>query len=556
MRFHMLLLVGLAALLLEGRPDAFAQAPAAPSALTGQITSAEEGAMEGVLVSAKKDGSPITITVSSDRDGRFAFPSTKLEPGQYGLRIRAIGYELDGPKTAAIAANATASIDVKLRRTRNIAAQLTNAEWLASMPGNDQQKVNLLGCVMCHTLERIVKSTHDAQGFLHTFERMASYSSQSTPLKPQLRPAVRIRPSDPADRVAQARQRFAEFVSAANLSETGNWDYQLKTFPRPTGRNTRAIITEYDLPRPTMQPHDVIVTGDGLVWFANFGEAALGMLDPRTGKVAEYPLPELKKGYPTGSLSIRADQEGNLWLGMMSQGAIARFDRKSETFKTFSLPPEHNKDWTQVNMVRPEYAHVDGKVWLQDNGTANIFRVDIATGKFDIYEPFKGLPDAHNPYDIMPNLENNVYFTDFSQEHIGYIDAATGKASFYKTPAPRTAPRRGTVDAQNRAWFASYRGNRIGMFDPKTQQIKEWLAPTPWSSPYDIAVDKNGEAWTGSMLTDRILRLDPKEDRFIEYMLPRSTNIRRSFVDNSTTPVTFWVGSNHGASIVKLEPLD
>ena len=58
------------------------------------------------------------------------------------------------------------------------------------------------------------------------------------------------------------------------------------------------------------------------------------------------------------------------------------------------------------------------------------------------------------------------------------------------------------------------------------------------------------------MLTDRILRLDPKEDRFIEYMLPRSTNIRRSFVDNSTTPVTFWVGNNHGASIVKLEPLD
>jgi hypothetical protein len=39
-------------------------------------------------------------------------------------------------------------------------------------------------------------------------------------------------------------------------------------------------------------------------------------------------------------------------------------------------------------------------------------------------------------------------------------------------------------------------------------------------------------------------------------LLPRSTNIRRVHVDNSTTPVTFWVGSNHGASIVKLEPLD
>jgi len=42
----------------------------------------------------------------------------------------------------------------------------------------------------------------------------------------------------------------------------------------------------------------------------------------------------------------------------------------------------------------------------------------------------------------------------------------------------------------------------------------------------------------------------------VNYLLPRTTNIRRVHVDNSTTPVTFWVGSNHGASIIKLEPLD
>lgn len=27
-------------------------------------------------------------------------------------------------------------------------------------------------------------------------------------------------------------------------------------------------------------------------------------------------------------------------------------------------------------------------------------------------------------------------------------------------------------------------------------------------------------------------------------------------LDDSTTPVTFWAGNNHGAAIVKLEPLD
>jgi hypothetical protein len=71
-----------------------------------------------------------------------------------------------------------------------------------------------------------------------------------------------------------------------------------------------------------------------------------------------------------------------------------------------------------------------------------------------------------------------------------------------------------------------------------------------------VTIDRNDEAWTGSMSNDRILRLNTRTGEFTSYLLPRPTNVRRVFVDNSMTPVTFWVGSNHGASIVKLEPLD
>jgi hypothetical protein len=53
-----------------------------------------------------------------------------------------------------------------------------------------------------------------------------------------------------------------------------------------------------------------------------------------------------------------------------------------------------------------------------------------------------------------------------------------------------------------------------------------------------------------------VSRLDPKTGEFVEYLLPRRTNVRRVFVDNSTTPVSFWVGNNHGAALVKVEPLD
>src|SRR4051812_36632271 len=123
----------------------------APAALSGQVSSAEEGNMEGVLVSAKKAGSSITVTVVSDAQGRFSFPANRLEPGQYTLTTRAIGYDLDGPQSVEVAAGKTADAKVKLTKTKNLAHQMSNGEWIRSIPGNEQQKMSLLNCVSCHS---------------------------------------------------------------------------------------------------------------------------------------------------------------------------------------------------------------------------------------------------------------------------------------------------------------------------------------------------------------------------------------------------------------------
>src|SRR5205823_245202 len=105
-------------------------------ALTGQV-SADAGPLEGVLVGAKKTGSTITTTVVTDRSGRYRFPQSRLEPGTYALRITAVGYELESPATADVAARTTTTADLKLRKARDVAAQISNAEWLASWPGTD-----------------------------------------------------------------------------------------------------------------------------------------------------------------------------------------------------------------------------------------------------------------------------------------------------------------------------------------------------------------------------------------------------------------------------------
>jgi virginiamycin B lyase len=541
-------------------------------ALAGTVSSTEEGPMEGVLVSAKKANSTISVTVVSDDKGRYQFPASRLEAGQYSLRIRAAGYDVDDPGLIEIGPK-SATADLKLHKAKDLAAQLTNAEWMMSMTATDAEKNSLLNCVQCHTLERILRSKHTPEEFSKVLDRMGSYANQSFPLHLQKRKADRLL-EERGEYREKTRQRLAEFLARVNLStravpvengsavsiqmSTATWPYSLQTLPRPKGRATHVIITEYDLPRKTVEPHDVALDAQGNAWYSNFGEQAVGELDPKTGKVTEFSVPILKPGFPTGELGMQMDPAGNFWFGMMFQGGVAKLDPKTREFQTWNAPAEFNRDMTQINMAAPQHSTVDGKVWTQNNGFAVVHRIDLATGKIETFEPFKNPKEGenHNIYDVIPDSHNNAYFTDFANEQIGRIDAKTGEIKLYNIPTKGAAPRRGQMDTQDRVWFGEYKGNKVGMFDPKTEKFMEWTAPTAFSAPYDVQVDKNGDAWTGSMTTDRVLRLDPKSGKFTEYMLPRSTNIRRVYVDNTTTPPSFWVGNNHGASIVKVEPLD
>lgn len=537
----------------------FAVRPAAQAAdaaaLSGLVRSTQDGPLEGVLVSARKMGSTVTVTVVTDAGGRYRFPADRLTPGRYTLRVRAAGYDLEGGDAAEVPARGAATADLTLGKARDLAAQLTNAEWLDSFPGTDNEKSAIRGCAHCHTLERVARSRYSADAFMAVIERMAGYPPLAFPLMPQRLPAPRIGGGEvpPAQQQA-AWRRQAEFLSRVNLSSGPDWRYPLKTLPRPTGAATRVIYTEYDLPKRTRQPHDVIVDASGAAWYASFGEQILGKLDPATGAVTEFPVPVLKPKAPKGILGLRFDEDENPWLALQFQGGVARFDRKTQTFQTWSLPPALNGDHVQINQVSPDRHHVDGKVWLQDAGTYTVLRLDVRSGAFEVFEPYK-IPRP-NVYDVIPDARNNGYVLPLGSEEIGRIDAVSGAITMFKTPTRDSGPRRGMMDAQGRLWFGENRADRIGMFDTRTGRFQEWPAPTPGAWPYDVTVDRTGEAWAGGEYNDRILRLNPGTGAIVEYLLPAHTNVRRVFVDNRTTPVTFWVGNNHGASIVKLETLD
>jgi virginiamycin B lyase len=533
--------------------DALAQSAAA---LTGQVTSAEEGPMEGVLVSAKKQGATVAVTVVTDAKGQYSFPAGRLDAGRYAIAIRAAGYNLDGPATVDIATGG-AKADIKLVKTKNLANELSNAEWLISAPGPDNLKANMTNCVSCHTLQRVFSSAHDAEEFKQIFRRMGTYAPGSTPVHPQ-----KLLPGPRGDRSPMPPlqwEAMSAWLASVDLNTTEALSYELQTLPRPKGAATRVIYTEYDLPRKEAQPHDVIVDRDGMVWYSDFSNQFAGVLDPKTGKATDIPIPVLKPEQPKGSLEIELEAgEKNVWLALMYQAGVARIDRITHQVTTYPYPKEWQSTSAQASMVSPQHADVDGKVWSNNQDTHYIYRLDVKSGQYENLGPSKDPRGKQiSAYGMPTDLENNIYQLEFGGTSIGLRDAKTGGVTIYDTPIKNSRPRRGRVDGQDRLWFAEYGGNAIGLFDPKTAAIKEYQLPTKWGAPYDVVPNKDAsQVWTGSMLNDRVARLDTKSGQFTEYLLPRPTNIRRVFVQEQGQKTMLWVGSNHSASIVKVEPLD
>lgn len=540
---------------------------AEPTALTGVVTSEAEGAMEGVLVSAKRVGGTITVTVASNKEGRYAFPTGRLSAGEYELSIRAVGYEMGKQNQAATVGRSTTQADIRLQKTRDLASQLMDAEWLISIPGTREQKQRLfVVCTTCHTLGPILKSSYDESGWKTTLVRMWNWSQSSAFNKPVLSPnREQARPGD---------EELAQYLSSINLKSKPKFDFELKTLARPRGDDTKVIITEYDLPRADSEPHDAVSDAEGMVWYCDFAEGILGRLNPHTGEVREWSNPFVKEGFPGGYQDLELDPAGNPWLGRHEINGFAKFDKKTEKFLNWSLPLDAVSPQTRTTFlaVTPQ-----GKVWIKDDQDHMAFLFDPVSQQFKGYDQFPpgvisknvllrpnfpgdvslNEPSRHNIYGINADSAGNEYAADILGGNILKIDAASGKATMYPTPTPHSGPRRMHVDARDRIWIGEFYANKLAVFDTKKGEFQEWSHPIPWYGPYDVAPDKEGYVWTGAMSNDFITRFNPRTGEFRNYLLPRlGVNVRRVDVDNSGPHPVFWVGENHQAKIAKVEPLN
>ena len=544
------------------------------AALTGQVSSEAEGNMEGVLVTLRPSGGNHTVTVVSDAQGRYSFPRTHIPAGQYAVSIRALGYDLASADLVTVSGNwassraptrrETTTLDVRLQPTADLPSQLTSLDWVSLFPLTPEEKDKLVhqpaSCNYCHSYQRIVNSRHDADGLVRAMERMKTYYPDGTAVSNDGRGGIERwttfgdSTGAPVENPQQAgignpnwsyspvpMTEFAEIWAKVNLGNRETYPFEVKpVLPRPTGKGTRVIITQWDMPRKDARPHDSAIDAQGNLWYADEGHAFIGMLDLDTNTIKEYPLGELPPEHLHGSRDITIDENGNPWVPMRVPGGgafMTKVDRETG-------------ELTTIDGVYSQFASEgpDNTIWALGFGSTTAIDADT----MEVIGEFVSAPGYQQ---VVTSTRKICAATN---EFVECLNTRTGESRRVDLPnGPNAFGRRGKIDAHDRYWFSEYSADAIGMLDTNTYELKEWPL-RQFATAYSVsAPDMHGHVYAGSNMSDRVMRLDPSTGEVVEYLMPTELDTKEIQIDPTATdrPVILFTNMRT-ARLVRVEPLD
>jgi virginiamycin B lyase len=480
--------------------------------ISGIVKDPAGAPFKGAFVQAQNMKTKIYVTVLSDTQGRYQIPG--LQPGEYEVLAKAVGYKSDPRAGVKLAAGESSSLDFALEKTMVRWSDLSVYQGKKLLPDGKGKQILAAECFACHGFQsRMAATRRDADGW------------------------------------AQAVGNHVDDQAAATiisyLNDTFGVDSKLPKSPtempgyketlRPFSDEAMKIVyVEYDMPGPNRMPFSAAPDKDGKIWIPDFGSGnRIGRLDPITGEIEEFVAPN--KG-TAGIHSAVPAPDGSVWLGEQASNKVGRWDPKTrlitEYQDSYKAGMEGLEDGGSKHTIRVDHS---GRVW----GTGVHNNLTVFDPKTNEFSHFR---DTYSPYGVEIDTDGNPWFAEFDdQGKIGKVDAKTGKVTKWAPPTPHSWPRRIEIDSDGMVWFAEYRGGKIGRFDPKTETFKEFQLPGQSPTPYAFGIDKNHYLWYSSDEMDLVGRLDPKSGQVIEFPFPHSENMMKEFFQDAQERM--WYGS-------------
>ncbi len=343
-------------------------------------------------------------------------------------------------------------------------------------------------CNSCHALTARVGSGYDAKGWRTVMRMMTNHG------------------------VALPKDQIAPMT--AYLVET----YPIKGRPAAVLAKgpLKVSMKAWQAPTPGSRPHDPLAASDGSLWYTGQMNNVLGRVDPKAGKVREYPL----KTAHSGPHGLVEDKGGNIWYTGNTGNLVGKLDPKTGAVTEYNTGSEAKDPHTLI-------FDQGGILWFTAQNSNRIGRLDPKTGEIKLLTP--PTPKSR-PYGMAVNSKGAVFVVQFGTNSVAAVDPATLQIREYKLPDPGARPRRIAITSDDMVWYTDYSRGYLGRLDPATGKVTEWPSPSgPKSAPYGISAIRDVIWYSESEASpNTIVRFDPKAEKFQSWAIPGGGNIVRN----------------------------
>ena len=488
--------------------------------ITGTVKGVDGAPSQGAFVEAQNTKTRITVIVLSDSQGRYRIEN--LPSGEYRVQIRAVGYRAEPRTGVNLTADQNTSLDFALQkgmvRWNDISQYQARQLW----PAARAKDLIFSNCSICHGFQtRMASVTRDEDGWRDRVEFMRTAMHFNLPY---------ITDQDAADLAAYLARLFGpDSVLTKSPVDMPGYKETLRPFSSDA---MNIVYVEYDMPGPSRMPFSAAPAKDGSMWIPNFGIAnKITRLDPKTGEMQDFPVPNI--GTAAVHSAVPA-ADGSVWLTEQGSNKLGRWDPATQKITEYQDKYFPGKEGIALGGEK-HTVRLDAKGNAWSSGVP-LTKFDPETKKFTRFE------EVMHAYDVKPDKNGDIWFTNPRENKIGKVDGKTMKVTQWSPPTADSYPRRMEIGADGIVWVGEFNAGKMARFDPKTQTFKEYPLPGADPTPYAMGIDADGYVWYDSHRLDVIGRFDPKTGKVIEYPFPHSELSMREFFRDDQGRM--WYGTN------------
>jgi virginiamycin B lyase len=459
------------------------------------------------------------------------YEAMQLFPGNYELSVEATGLASEVKKiTLKTGTNPPANVTLHELTTadkerRDDIEYQTFAEMYPSGPA--LPVVQRL-CIRCHGDSFLPSKQWGADKWNGAIDYMMGRQIKPDELNQQDREIVLdylVRNFGPASKKRALKVDTDMPVDEAKISKALYIEYYLPIDPPGSGVNDPQFARSAGPFTAHRQGQDPYFDSMGNVWFTDRATPTrLCKLDPRTGEIKEWRMPDPKGGLH----DLTVDKNDTVWIAETNGMHLNAFNPKTETFERYDLNPNKNLPKPALGHYEAQSLSTDslGNVWVGLIEGNSIAKWDRETKKITTYT----LPtEDARPYGVIVDRNDNIWIAEFHGGKIAKFDTKSGKFTEYTPPTYPALIRRLTLDSKGKVWFGLWSAGRIERLDPATGKITEWKIPQQVSQPYSISADHQDNLWIGDFgQGGATIKFDPRSETFTYYPTPQSADQPRS----------------------------